>query len=299
MMGERARRLGKGGAKPSIPAEPVGRRGYILSLVVIMLLSVLALYATDAATQKQQAHALLQKQFYTEKAVFVIDDMSQDIRSVLSLDYPVNSTQVAFGENLVVNKSSFLANYSDFISNFSQLENANVSFTYSDPLGMSLSNGLVYTSNFTNRQIDFYNSSDGPAAVTAYYISINSSQASSTYSLPTSFSPTFIANWTFVFFNFTDLSKPSKSFTASGFVDPAALNQFDVKYPGNNHVYVNVGLVDGRQNAYQMQQVGVTALAGHSLIMNLTIRDGLYSAYDLPLNITMPGVDFIDRLPVR
>jgi len=294
MIGERTGLFGKGVVRPSIPAEPKGKRGYILSLVVIMLLSVLALYANDAATQKQRAHTFLQKQFYTEKTVFIIDDMAQDVRSVLSLDYPADSTQLIFNENLVVNKSQFLANYSDFISNFSQLENANVSFAYSDPLGILLSNGLVYTSNFTNQQIDLYNSIGGAAAITAYYMSINSSQASSAYSLPT-----FMANGTLVFLNFTDLAKPSKSFTASGFVDPAVPNQFDIKYSGNNHVYVNIGLVDGRQNSYQMQQVGVTALAGHSLIANLTTRDGLYAAYNLPLNITMPGVNFIDRLPTR
>lgn len=299
MIADKPRRIeAHANGKPA-PAAPEGKNGYILSLVVLVLMSVLAIFANDTTVQKQQAYTLLQKQFYTEKTVFIIDDMAQDMRSILSLDTPSNSTQLVFYENLApaVNKSQFLANYSDFISNFSQFENANVSFAYSDPLSILLSNGLTYTSNFTNQQVDLYNATDGAAAVTAYYISINSSQASNNCVCP-DMSDNSTLNWTFVYFNFTDLAKPQKSCNSSGYVNPNALTQFDIKY-SSGHVYVNIGNISGRPNSYQAQQIGVTALSGHSLTVNLTSRSGLYAVYNLPLNITLPSVTFIDRLPVR
>jgi len=270
-----------------------GKRGYILTLVVIMLFSVLALYATNSVSNRQQQRAVLQNQFYAEKASYVLEDVAQDIRyNVLKLDMPANSTQLFLFENLSLNKTTFLPSYASFLQNYSPNMNTNISLGYSDPIGIVFSNGFRYQSNFSNRQIDFYNLSGGPAAVAGYYVSINSSQASSTYSLPS-----FMANGTFVFVNFTDLAKPSKSFTASGYVDPTVLNQFDIKYSGNNHVYVNIGLIDGRQNSYQMQQVGITALTIHSLAVNRTVKDGLYAAYMLPVNITFPNMNFTGNLP--
>ncbi|VVB73726.1 Uncharacterised protein [uncultured archaeon] len=269
-------------------------KGYILSLMMLMLMSVISIYAADAVAQKQQAHSLLQKQFYTEKTAYFLDDMAQDVRYVLRLDYPSNSAQLVFRENLAVNKSQFLANYSSFLGNFSQTTNTNVSFAYSDPLGIEVSNGLTYLSNFTNQRVDLYNMTGGPAAVAAYYISINSSQERSAV-LPIS----FVGSGTYVWINYTDLAKPAKSFVDSGFVDPTALSTYEIKYGAGRSVFLSLGLVDGRQNAYRLEQSGILAVAGHSLEVNCTAPGSLYAFYTLPLNITLPGSGFTGRLPAR
>ena len=270
-----------------------GRRGYILTLVVIVILSLLIIYATDAVSRKQYDRAVVQGQFYTEKAMFVVDDISQDMRGILKLDMYANSTQLIFVENMSTNKTSFFSGYSTFLQNFSQLVNANVSFGYSDPLEISLSDGLAYRTNFTNQRIDFFNSSGGTAAVTAYYVTIISSQERGALT-PISFAP----NGTYIWINYTDLANSSKSFVDSGFVDPAVLNTYEIEYGGGN-VFLRFGLINGVQNSYEMEQPSILVLTSHALTVNRTAKDALYAIYNLPLNITMPNTNFTGDLPAN
>jgi len=271
-----------------------GKRGYVLTLVVIMLFSVLALYATNTVNNRQQQRAILQNQFYAEKASYVLDDVAQDVRNVLRTDMSGNSIQIFISENLTYNKTSFLSSYALFLGNFSPITNANISLNYSDPLSISFSDGLTYQSNFTASQIDFYNSSGPSAYVTAYYVTITSNQTRGTVS-----GPAFVGSGVFVSVNYTDPA-PSNSFVTTGYVNGSAGNVMTIEFPtASNYTNLSFGLVGGRQNAFSLQEVNVNAVTSLDLVVNRTSNGALRALYNLPFNMSLPYSNFTGYVPAQ
>jgi len=270
------------------------RRGIILSLVVVLMFTLLIKYATDVQAAKISTNSAVSRLFAAEKLGYYLDDIGTDMRTVVSVNIPANSTTMVFVENLTINKSSFFSNYSRFISNYSNNTNANISFNTTNPFQLVMSNGIVYQTNYSNRQIKIFNSTGGSnTSVTEYRVDIRSNTTRVFV-----FYPTFVASGTRMVVNYTD-PFPFRSFVASGYVNPAVGNVLDIGYTGGRDVYVVVGLIDGKNNSFMLNQSGIDAFPYVTITVNRSSKDTVSAFYNASLNISMPGTNFSGMPPAN
>lgn len=269
-------------------------RGYVLSLLVVFLFYALLMFTYNVVAIKHVYVGAISNVFFAEKAAYLVDDVSADIRPVLGLDTPANSTLLIFAENFTIVRSTFFSNYVQFLANYSAVANANMSASYSDPLNITFSNGFVYRTNFATNRTDFFNASGGAAAVAAYEANITTNETRSGLSLPA-----WTANGTFVRVNYIDSTNPNKNFVESGFVNPNILNTMDIKFGAGQSVLLRFGLIEGRPNSYRMEQVAIFTATSHALTVNRTTKDAIYAYYNVPLNVTIAGARFDGSVPAN
>lgn len=269
-------------------------RGYVLSLLVVFLFYALLMFAYNTAATKHAEMGAVYSVFFAEKVAYLVNDVSDDIRPVLRLDTPANSTLLMFAENLTIRRGAFFGNYTLFLTNYSSVANANMSAGYSDPLNITFSNGFVYRTNFAGNRTDFFNASGGAAAVAGYEVNITTNETRSAL-----LTPSWTANGTFIRVNYIDATNPKKNFVESGFVNPNILNTMDIKFGAGQSVLLRFGLIDGRPNSYRMEQVAIFTLTSHALTVNRTAKDAVYAYYNIPLNVTIASTCFSGNVPAN
>ena len=271
------------------------RRGIILSLAVVLMFTLLIKYATDVQNAKISVNSAVSRLFAAEKLGYYLDDIGTDMRTIVSASIPANSTTMVFAENMTINKSSFFSNYSRFISNYSNNTNANIFFNTTNPFQVILSDGLVYQTNYTNRQIKVFNSTGSTASVTGYRIDVVSN---TTRQFGGVSYPTYIGSGTRMVVNYTD-PVSSRSFFTQGYVNPAAGNVLSISYSGGRDVYVVVGLIDGRDNSFMLNQSGIDAFPYVTITVNRSTKDTVSAFYNASLNVSMPGTNFSGMPPAN
>ncbi len=272
-----------------------GMKGLFLSVLTILIFTLLIQFAINIQNAKLSMNSALNKIFFAEKLGYYLDDISVDLRTIVFVDIPANSTRMTFIENLTINKSVFFSNYTQFLTNYSNLTNTNVSFSATDPFQIIFSNGLAYQTDYSNRLIKLFNSTDSSnASITEYRIDITS-----TVTRGAVFNPTFVASGTFMVVNYTD-PIPGKSFFTSGFVDPTVGNVMEIRLPSPaSNAKVTVGLIDGRNNSFMFNQTGVDAFQFVTISLNRTTANTVSAFYNSSLNISLPNANFSGIVPAN
>jgi hypothetical protein len=272
-----------------------GMKGYLLSLMVVFMFYSLLMFTYQAVSIKKQNRDVVLKDFYAEKVAYTVDDIASDIRALLSLDTPANSTQWTFIENMSVNRNVFFGSYPAFLANYSNVSNVQILMSYSNQLNITFSNGLVLVSNLSRNQTDFYNLTGGAPGVNRYEIILTTNEPRG--GLDT---PNYVANSSlYIRVNYTDPLHKKESFIESGYVNPNILNTMKIDFGPGKHIFLYFGLINGRPGSYRMQQVAIDTAVMHTLIVNRTTKDAVYAYYNLPVNVTTIDTSFNGLLPAN
>lgn len=255
-------------------------KGYVLSLLSVLLFSVLFLFVQDMLSARNKILKSLQESLYVEKIGFVLNDLQLDIRNSVALDYDQNDT-IMITDNFAINKSQFFSALSTAVSNYANKTNANISIAYFDPLQITIGNA-IYSSYFDG-YVKFLNQS-GDTNVQFYNIQIVANQSYINYT-----------EWSWqtsglhVVVNYSD---PTSAFVSSGYVDPTTENLFVINYSTGN-VTILVGPVDTRNGSFALNQSGQLSL------LNLTagLSFSVSPSYNIIANISSLAANFYGPLP--
>jgi len=266
-------------------------KGYILSISVLLLFSIVIGLARSAESMKQEMKSSYQNSVQVSKLGYFIDDISGDIQNLVSVNYKMNNASsdtynVSISDNITINKMAFLANYSSFLQGYGNVTGANISFSYSDPLTINFSNGMRYISPFNRYYVLFRNSSNSSQA-SRYDIAVYSNRSYSNYN-EWGWAP----SGTFVSVYYSD---PTRSFTTSGYINPAFLNTFIIRYSGGQEVRIYAGTIDGIRNSIEVNQTSLVYLTFVSI--NATMPSALPASYNMGLNISYLNTNYSASVP--
>jgi len=112
------------------------------------------------------------------------------------------------------------------------------------------------------------------------------------------FNPTFVANGTRLVVNYTD-PVFFRSFVTEGYVNPAIGNVMDITYTGGRDIFIVVGLVDGKDNSFMINQSGLDAFPYVTITVNRSTKGTVSAFYNASLNVSMPGTNFSGMPPAN
>lgn len=220
-------------------------KGYVLSLVTILLFAILINFVREEVLIKKQLYGSFFETLPTEKISYIIDDVFLDLkgRELVVVNYSNTSVK----DNLSISKSQFFSNYSSFLSDYSNKTNANVSLIYLDPFEIRFSNGLVYSSSLDNRIISLLNKSDTYSYISRYVVEMVAAENYTAYSEKTGF---WAASGTYLEFRYKDLGH---NFTKTGYFTPTKSNEIYIDYP-TGRLTLTMGSYSTYRNALYMKQ---------------------------------------------
>ena len=265
-------------------------KGYILSISALLLFSVIIMFARDIESTKQEMKNSYHDAVQISKLNYFIEDISGDFQNLIFVDYLTNNVSanvynISITDNMSINKTKFLSDYSSFLQGYGNVTGANISLSYSDPLIVNFNNGMQYSSKLNATQIVFKNST-GTSAATQYIISIS---ADTPYTNYTEWN--WIANGTYVNIYYSD---PSYAFNKSGYINSSILNQFVINYSSGD-VKILAGLLDGGNNAIGVNQTLPVHLS--SVRINSTISGVLPIYFNAGLNISYINAKYNTNVP--
>lgn len=272
------------------------KKGVMLSLVVVLLLTLVVLFATDIVSTKNQFQSYERRAFESEKIGYYLDDVVEDIRTVTRIETPANSTNITIVDTLSINKTIFFSDYDSFLSNYSNTTGADFSINFSDPLTIIFDNDFVYQSAFSANGMFFYNAS-GPATVSEYRIKIISNTSATDSSFNFNKTPK-APPATFVELIYID-PDVRKTNIQSGFIDPTKETTAIIKFGASKRITVTFGLAESRINAVLINQTDVLAISELTINVNRTTKPALVATYNLPMNIILPTSNFTGNLPAN
>ena len=259
--------------------------------MVVVLFYTLLHFAYHAVEVKSTLRDSVLNSMFIEKTTYITDDVANDVRNILKVDLPANSPQVIFTESVSLNRSRFFSTYRSFIMNYSSVVGQNISFSYSDPLNITLSDGMFYRTNFFGNRTDFSRSGAAPS-VNRYDVILSSNQTSSgvTNNL------NFVANGTYITVNYTDPINPNKNVYQAGYINPNALSSLNIKFGAGQSILLYFGLINSVSNSYSVEQRNILTMTNHILTVNRTTKSGLFAHYNLLINVTNGDNSFIGNL---
>jgi len=272
--------------------KDIWMKGYILSVSALLLFSVVISFARNTETLKQQMKDSYHNAVQISKLKYFINDISEDLGNLILVDYITdNSSASTYNINIIdnisINKTKFLADYSPFLQGYGNITGTNISFSYSDPLIVNFNNGMQYSSKLEGTSVIFRNAT-GNSPITNYTITLVANTAYTNY---TEFN--WEASGTYITIYYSDTSPPH-TFTKSGYINSSLLNQFTINYSSGN-VTILAGLVDGAGNAIGVNQSLPTQLS--SIIINSTMAEALPIAYNPSLNISILNANYAANVP--
>jgi hypothetical protein len=270
------------------------RKGFVITISAILLLTaVLLLDRSNQKMSKEHETAVIDSQA-VDSAEYFFDDVADDLRNLLGPQVLIarNSSEssITFIEQLPLNTSSLLSNYSSFIAGYSQSVNAQASLDTSGILNGNLlvfSNGLGYYRNAT--AVKFY-SPNGSTNSTAYALNISSNA----YRTSENISSIPQSGAVKLTLHYMDLNG---SIDLSGAFDPSAQSIYAVSYQGSS-LTLRLGNISGSTDSLSVEQNGSIQLA-----FNLTARGGwntsLGYAYNANLSYSQLNVNRTDLVWVE
>jgi len=269
------------------------KKGIVLSLVTVLLFTLLVQYATNIQVAKSNIVSAMSRLFLAEKIGYYVDDVASDLRNIVAVDTPANSTTIIFVENMTINKTAFFSTYPSFVANYSTRTNTNFSFNMPAPFEIIFSNGLAYQSDYSNRLIKIFNSTGANALVTMYKIDVRSTTTRGAVT-----NPTFVASGTYMVVNYTD-PVPAKSFYTAGYVDPSVTNTMTIRLPSAlMKTQITAGLIDGKNNSFMFNQSD-DSFPSVTISVNRTTKDSVSAVYNASLNITTTIGNFSGLVPAN
>lgn len=257
-------------------------RGFVLSLISLLLFYTVLLYAIGVVGVIEQSRVAETSVFAAERMGYLVDDLSSDISNLVMVQQVQNIT---ISDNFAINKSQFFAQYLPLIANYSNISGANMSISYSDPLAVNFLNSIQYSTKSDGTYWLLKNQS-GPVATQYYHITIIANEKYSTY-----FDWSWVTNGTYVNISYSD---PVRTFSESGYINASVLNTFEIRYGANWKILIYAGLIEGNTNAFAVNQT-VSGLLSRT---NLTISVAPSSAtYNIQANIILPTANFSSSLP--
>jgi hypothetical protein len=271
------------------------KKGYFITLIAVVILLILSIFTIQIMTSRQEEYSQLRNQLFAEKASYILDDIRSDIKKVLYVNQPGNSSEITFTENYSYNKSSFLYSEKIYLGMYANNTAANISFDYSLPLGINFTNGMKYETNESsvlNKQIKIYNSSGlNLSNVNLYNITIYSNQTKGSNS-----SPSFTTSGTYVILNYIDPIN-AKSFTSQGYVNPSLLNSWIINVPNTaSTINISVGLVEGKINALSIKQNNLNAITYAVIKVNMTDKNDLEGRYNILVGLNLTNSEYLNYL---
>lgn len=266
------------------------KKGYILTLSTVTLFAIVVYFVLESNALSSKHNSFVIGSLGTSRVSYFVDDVTDDLRPMLSYDR--NRTWLTFSENLTYNKTVFFSGYAAFLSNnYASISGMNTTIGYGDSLEIRFTDGLVYSSNFSNQRIDFFNASGNTTGINRYEFYIVSRNHTDGY-----VDPVWTAGGVYLYVNYTD-PDPSASFVREGYVDPAVQNTLKIDFGSGQIVYISVGAIDGRQNVVSLNQTNIYVLTSVALSANRTSDYPIAAAYNTPLNVTFQNSNFSAGVP--
>ena len=271
------------------------RKGYFITLAAVVILLILSIFTIQIMTSRQEEYSQLRNQIFAEKASYILDDIRSDIKKVLYVNQPGNSSEITFTENYSYNKSSFLYSEKIYLGMYANNTAANISFDYSLPLGINFTNGMKYETNESsvlNKQIKIYNSSGlNLSNVNVYNITIYSNQTIENYS-----NSNFTTSGTYVILNYIDPIN-AKTFTSQGYVNPSLMNSWIINFSNPaSTINISVGLVEGKINALSIKQNNLNAITYAVIKVNMTDKNDLEGRYNILVGLNLTNSEYLNYL---
>jgi hypothetical protein len=275
------------------------RRGFLITMSAILLLMATVLFIQNNQKTRRDGERAIADAQAIDSAAYASDDIAYDLKVMLGpqVDISRNSSEsnITFREQLPNGlDSSMLLSYSNFIADYSQGINSNVSLNFSGILNGTLiifSNGLQYDRNMTSVR---FHSSSGSTNASVYELSISSDsyrRSENISSLPQSGAVKLIVHY-------SDLNG---SIEASGAFDPNSLATYSVNYESNpaNALAIKVGNFSGSSGSIGVEQAGSVKL-GINLTAKGVWNSSLAYAYNVnmsyrQLNVAKQGLVWVER----
>jgi hypothetical protein len=262
------------------------KKGYFLSLMAIIILVILYAFAVQLASYKYEEYATLRNQIFAEKVGFVLDDVRLDVEKIVSFSQQGNSSFVTISENHSYNKSQFFSAEKNNLDKFSNISSIGINISYSLPLSLNFSNGMIYITNDSsplNKIVKIFNSTGNNLTITAYNITIVSNQTRGSVT-----TPTFGSSGTYVVLRYVD-PIPAKSFTSEGYLQPSSSNIWMIALPTPaKNITVTFGLIDGKENSLSIRQYDIDSMTYSVVGINMTSKNDVEGKYNIFLNISSP-----------
>jgi hypothetical protein len=273
-------------------------RGFLVTLSTMLLLMTSLLFIQNSQKAGRDSERAVLDEQAVDSASYAFDDVAGNVNAMLGPQVEIsrNSSEsnITFTEQLPRSgsDSSLLSTYGNFIADYSNGTNTNITLDFSGILGGTLlvfSTGLQYGRNAT--AVSFYAPNTGTNA-SAYELSIfsdNYAQSQNITSLPNSGSVKLVINY-------SDLSG---SINVNGSFDPNSLATYFIGY-GDPASFVNIKLGNFSGGS---GSIGVEQSGSPNIWLNLTARGGwngsLAYAYDAKMNYSQLNVTKNDMLWVE
>ena len=237
----------------------ITKKGLIITISTIMLLSVAVLFAEFYAGNVSEKDSFIINSLRLDKAGFVKDDIACSLEKILGTVVDVNrgmvNTEIIFSDSLpsTINKAELL-NYQSFVqSQYSSKQNSSIlldlNWLVDNRTELLFSNGMAYDYSYSGDSIiDFYVPGED-TNVFSYEITI---------SVNDDLNFTAVWNWDAggtidVIINYSD---NSNSFTDSGKLNADINNLYEIAYSetAGDSLLINIGEIDGNSSALKITE---------------------------------------------
>ncbi|MEW6329669.1 MAG: hypothetical protein AB1468_06190, partial [Candidatus Micrarchaeota archaeon] len=236
----------------------MGKKGFVLTIITILLLSLLLVFSAfySRANQRIESNALALQP--VERAGYVFDDVASDLKQIcgagISLERNASETRIYLEDALPSSASAAkFQNYKTFIEGrYANASNANITLNITNlsdgDADIIFSNGLIYNVSYFLNTIEFYNST-GSTNATSLEINLTMNKYRGSAG-----AWSWGASGVDVVLRYTDLNGTK---TESGKLDESAPNTYTINYDGGGLVQIEFGaLGGGRTGALSIKRSG-------------------------------------------
>ncbi len=276
----------------------ITKKGLIITISTIMMLSVAVLFAEFYAGNVSEKDSFIINSLKLDKAGFVKDDIACSLEKILGTVVDVNkgltNTEIIFRDSLpsTINKTELL-NYQSFVqSQYASKQNSSISLDLNwlidNRTELLFSNGLAYDYSYSGDNIiDFYVPGED-TNVFSYEITISVNNDLN-FTSPMDWNGEGTID---VIINYSD---NSNSFTDSGKLNAEINNIYEIAYSetAGDSLLINIGKIDNNSNALKITEsiddsASVVAVEIKALMPSPS--GGLFYYYDADLNYMQADV---------